>query len=137
MTEGIYMENCRYIYRSSFMPTIVVIFVWNEHADAFGVQQFMHIYRRVSGFPFFSVVMCWYWRWCIDPFCTYMCILIPLLRCWFDCLISSWLPMFYGKHNFRDPCYANDLQSYLKFGNLEWDKLLVCRLWYMLPLFCL
>ena len=66
-----------------------------------------------------------------------MCILIPLLRCWFDCLISSWLPMFYGKHNFRGPCYVNDLQSYLKFGNLEWDKLLVCRLWYMLPLFCL
>ena len=48
------MENCRYIYRSLFMPTIVVIFVWNEHADAFGVLQFMHIYRRgqwVSSFP--------------------------------------------------------------------------------------
>ena len=62
------------------MPTIVVIFVWNEHADAFGVQQFMHIYRRgqwVSFFPGRHVlileVMHWSFLYLYVYFDTFCC----------------------------------------------------------------
>jgi len=67
------------------MPTIVVIFIWNEYADAFGVQQVMHIYRRgqwVSFFPGRHVlilkVMHWSFLYLYVYFDTFVAVLIWL-----------------------------------------------------------